>query len=240
MKKHFTLTFIHIILNLKLGGENLNFAKNIKKLREEKKWSKKEMADFLQVSDVTIHYWETGRNEPRMGRVEEIAKKFDIKVSELIGKNAIDASLPPDAITRITASNYKIPVYGSISAGIPLEAIENLTETSVPEHVILKHGEDKLFGLLVRGDSMNKIVHDGHYAILCKTDRVESGEVAAVIVNGYDATLKRVILLDRGVLLEPSSYNPEHTPKMYLDEEAKDIKVIGKLVAVMSPPDFKF
>lgn len=220
-------------------AENLNFYLNKKRLRTS------DLAKELNIPYMTIANWVNAKTYPRPDKIQLMADFFGIPRSHLTEKRESEAenehsSLPPDAITRITASNYKIPVYGSISAGIPLEAIENLTETSVPDHVILKHGEDKLFGLLVRGDSMNKIVHDGHYAILCKTDRVESGEVAAVIVNGYDATLKRVILLDRGVLLEPSSYNPEHTPKMYLDEEAKDIKVIGKLVAVMSPPDFKF
>ncbi|MCM3280787.1 XRE family transcriptional regulator [Exiguobacterium sp. MER 193] len=230
----------------------------IRSLRKSQKMSQGDLAKKLDVGTTAVSAWENNKNRPLIDKIILLAEIFNVPVSYFIpdvSYSITDRSdislkengslyglgkLPPDAITRITASNYKIPVYGSISAGIPLEAIENLTETSVPEHVILKHGEDKLFGLLVRGDSMNKIVHDGHYAILCKTDRVESGEVAAVIVNGYDATLKRVILLDRGVLLEPSSYNPEHTPKMYLDEEAKDIKVIGKLVAVMSPPDFKF
>lgn len=220
-------------------AENLNFYLNKKRLRTS------DLAKELNIPYMTIANWVNAKTYPRPDKIQLIADFFGIPRSHLTEKRESKAenelsTLPPDAITRITASNYKIPVYGSISAGIPLEAIENLTETSVPDHVILKHGEDNLFGLLVRGDSMNKIVHDGHYAILCKTDRVESGEVAAVIVNGYDATLKRVILLDRGVLLEPSSYNPENTPKMYLDEEAKDIKVIGKLVAVMSPPDFKF
>lgn len=223
-------------------AENLNFYLNKKRLRTS------DLAKELNIPYMTIANWVNAKTYPRPDKIQLMADFFGIPRSYLTEKRSLMvkeeneeySTLPSDAITRITASNYKIPVYGSISAGIPLEAIENLTETSVPDHVILKHGEDKLFGLLVRGDSMNKIVHDGHYAILCKTDRVESGEVAAVIVNGYDATLKRVMLLDRGVLLEPSSYNPEHTPKMYLDQEAKDIKVIGKLVAVMSPPDFKF
>ncbi|WP_084813080.1 XRE family transcriptional regulator [Exiguobacterium sp. SH31] len=217
--------------------------KKIKDKRTSFDLTQEQLAEKLGVSKGSISSWEKGRTAPRMDKVSQMAEIFNVPWSYFVSESeetSLSTPLPPDAITRITASNYKIPVYGSISAGIPLEAIENLTETSVPDHVILKHGEDKLFGLLVRGDSMNKIVHDGHYAILCKTDRVESGEVAAVIVNGYDATLKRVMLLDRGVLLEPSSYNPEHTPKMYLDQEAKDIKVIGKLVAVMSPPDFKF
>ena len=220
--------------------------------------SQGDLAKRLDVGTTAVSAWENNKNRPLIDKIILIAEVFNVPVSYFIpdtiystnessnmhisenGSSYETGNLQRDSYTRITASNYKIPVYGSISAGIPLEAIENLTETSVPDHVILKYGEENLFGLLVRGDSMNKIVHDGHYAILCKTDQVDSGEVAAVIVNGYDATLKRIILLDRGILLEPSSYNPDHAPKMYLDQEAKDIKVIGRLVAVMSPPDFKF
>ncbi|WP_215113401.1 XRE family transcriptional regulator [Exiguobacterium sp. s63] len=231
-------------------SENLKaiFADNLKFYLSKKRLRTSDLAKELNIPYMTIANWVNAKTYPRPDKIQLMADFFGIPRSYLTEKREAIiredeseySTLPPEAITRITASNYKIPVYGSISAGIPLEAIENLTETSVPDHVILKYGEENLFGLLVRGDSMNKIVHDGHYAILCKTDQVDSGEVAAVIVNGYDATLKRIILLDRGILLEPSSFNPDHAPKMYLDQEAKDIKVIGRLVAVMSPPDFKF
>lgn len=155
-------------------------------------------------------------------------------------KDKVSHSLPPEAITNIGIQTQRIPVYGSILAGVPIEAIENLAETTVPDQLIEKYGKQNLFGLLVRGDSMDKIVLDGYYAILVKADCVESGEIAAVIVNGYEAALKRFMKLDRGILLEPSSHNAEHVPTMYLNEQAHEVKIISKMVHIIVPVDFKF
>lgn len=244
------------------------FANNLTQLMKSRGINQSQLSADLNIAGTTISSWVQGKRYPRVDKIKLLADYFNVKKSDLTeDNNSIDkmydleellkdpnrllaavediqqsynATLPPGSVNRITTAKHKIPVYGSISAGIPLEAIENLAETSVPDHITEKHKRENLFGLLVRGDSMNKIVPDGLYAILCKTESVDSGDVAAVIVNGYDATLKRVLPLDRGVLLEPASYNSEHKPQMYLDEEAKEIKVIGKLVGIVSPPDFKF
>ncbi|VXB53096.1 putative Repressor LexA [Exiguobacterium sp. 8H] len=217
----------------------------IKEKRLQYNLTQGELAEKLGVGTTTVSAWEKGRAAPRMGKVAEIAEFFKLPTSYFVSDNKYTAHgqgppLPPEAITNIGVAKHKIPVYGSISAGVPLEAIENLTDTEIGDRLVNKYGKDKLFGLIVRGDSMNKIIPDGFYAILAKTDRVESGEVAAVICNGNDATLKRVAILEDGIVLQPSSTNPEYKSQMFINEAAEDVRVIGKLVAVMSPPDFKF
>lgn len=214
--------------------------KKIKEKRLSYDFTQEQLAEKLGVSKGSISSWEKGRTAPRMDKVSQMAEIFNVPWSYFVSGNDETPPLPPEAITNIGAQTQRIPVYGSISAGTPIEAIENLTETTVPDQLIERYGKDNLFGLLVRGDSMDKVIHDGHYAILCKTDHVESGDIAAVTVNGYEATLKRVFKLDRGVLLEPASHNPEYLPAMYLDEQADEVQVIGKMVHIMLPIDFKF
>lgn len=106
--------------------------------------------------------------------------------------------------------------------------------------LIEKYGKQNLFGLLVRGDSIDKIVLDGYYAILVKANRVESREILAVIVNGYEVTLKRVMKLNRGILLEPYNHKADNIPMMYLDEQAHEEKIIGKIVHIIVLLDVKF
>lgn len=227
-----------------MNQENTNvIANNLKHLLKEHNMNQTELAKIAGVSQSAVGKWLLGKAVPRMGAIQKIADHFMIPKSAIIEdaeRIQLTHPLPPEAITNIGVQTQRIKVYGSISAGTPIDAIENLTETTVPDQLIERYGKDNLFGLLVRGDSMDKVIHDGHYAILAKTDRVESGEVAAVICNGNDATLKRVAILEDGIVLQPSSTNPEYKSQMFIDEAAEDVRVIGKLVAVMSPPDFKF
>lgn len=227
-----------------MNQENTNvIANNLKHLLKEHNMNQTELAKIAGVSQSAVGKWLLGKAVPRMGAIQKIADHFMIPKSAIIEdaeRIQLTHPLPPEAITNIGVQTQRIPVYGSISAGTPIEAIENLTETTVPDQLIERYGKKNLFGLLVRGDSMDKVIHDGHYAILCKTDHVESGDIAAVNVNGYEATLKRVFKLDRGVLLEPASHNPEYLPMMYLDEQADEVQIIGKMVHIMLPIDFKF
>ena len=83
---------------------------------------------------------------------------------------------------------------------------------------------------MVVGDSMNKVIPDGYIAVLQKTHTLEDGSIGAILVNGFDATLKRYYRIKDGVVLEPLSYNPEHQAMIIKENDQENISVIGKLV----------
>lgn len=93
----------------------------------------------------------------------------------------------------------------------------------------------ELFGLVVNGESMNRIVPNGHYAILRKQHDVENGEIAAVIVKGNYATLKKVYKFTDLIVLEPCSYNPNFNDQQYTSENCEEVKIIGKFLYSVSP-----
>lgn len=124
--------------------------------------------------------------------------------------------------------NARIPVYGCIPAGIPLEAIECIEGyVDIPDEW-LKSG-DEYFGLKVKGDSMSPKYLDGDLIILKRQSDCESGQDAAVRVNGDDATLKKVIKQQFGIILQP--INPEYEPRMYeYNDEDCPIEIMGVVI----------
>ena len=132
-----------------------------------------------------------------------------------------------------TASQYYMcPVYGQISAGQPNwaeECIEGRLPID-PELMGIVNPEEHFF-LRVNGESMNKIVQNGAFALIHKQDMVEDGEIAVVLVNGYDATLKRFTKKGDVVVLEPDSNDTSFKTQIY--DKSTPIKILGKYVGKM-------
>ena len=195
----------------------------LKKAREKAGYSQVDVVERLAnlgivLTQSALSKYENSVNSPNV----EIVKAFSeiYNVSPLYFINVIDSE-------NITIMTNRVPVYGRIPAGTPFEAIQDILEdVQIPDWLAKKKD---LFGLKVVGDSMNKVVPDGFIAVLQKTDLLENGEIGAVLVNGFDATLKKFYKLTDSIVLEPLSYNPEHTPTM-INPGGYDVKIIGKLL----------
>jgi len=141
----------------------------------------------------------------------------------------IGTTTVPDGIVinKVKVMTSKIHVYGRIPAGTPFEAIQDLLEdVEIPSWLAEKKD---LFGLKVVGDSMNKVLPDGAIAVLQKTEHLNNGEIGAILVNGFDATLKKFYRLTDSIVLEPLSYNPENKPIIFT-EDSQEVRPIGKLL----------
>lgn len=135
----------------------------------------------------------------------------------------------PKGAEFIDLSEYhQIPILGRISAGLPLYAEEHIEGYTLTD----LNGGAEYFGLRVRGDSMNALrINDGDIIIVRRQEEVEQGEVAVVLVDGEDATVKRFYSSNTTVTLMPQSTNPEHKPQMY-DLSKTAIRVLGRVVEV--------
>lgn len=115
----------------------------------------------------------------------------------------------------------RIPVLGTISAGNPIIAQENIIG-----HEYTSDNCD--FCLRVKGDSMiNARIHDGDIVYIRKQPDVENGEIAAVIIDGEEATLKRVYKLNGNVILHPE--NPTYKDMIFSKKDFKQVRIIGKV-----------
>lgn len=128
-------------------------------------------------------------------------------------------------VKRKTA--IRIPVLGRVPAGIPLEAIEDIIDfEEIPADMV--RGDSEYFGLRVSGDSMYPKYLEGDIIIVRRQDTCENGQDCVVYVNGYDATLKTVYLLDNGgIRLQP--VNPQYAPKTYFRGD-EPVSIAGVVV----------
>lgn len=127
---------------------------------------------------------------------------------------------------------YYCPVYGRISAGQPNWA-EECIEGRIPidPELMNIHNPEDCFFLRVNGESMNKEIKNGAFALIKKTDFVENGEIAVVLVNGFDATLKKFTKQGDLIILEPMSTDSSFETQVY--DKNTEVKVIGKYIGKM-------
>lgn len=120
-----------------------------------------------------------------------------------------------------------IPIYGTISAGRPIEAIEDVTGYIRLDYCYAGQ-EEKFLALRVSGDSMDKAnIPDGSIAIIRKSETLRNGEIGAVMIDG-DATIKEFFSDKSGVSLIPHSFSSRHPVQKY--SNLNDVRVIGKVV----------
>jgi repressor LexA len=195
--------------------------------------SYEEMKDSLNLKSKSgIHRLISALEE--RGFVKRLAHKARalevIKLPENASANDIFNTFTPSVIkggldkTSNTAS--EISILGSIAAGTPIEAIQQeVDRVALPEN-LENNGEH--YGLKVKGDSMIEAgINDGDTVIVKKTSNVDSGQIAVVLIDDQEATLKRVRKKGNTIALEAANKN--YGTKIYA---AGRIKIQGKLVSL--------
>lgn len=222
----------------------MSISENIKQLRALFGITQKELAEVAGVTENAVSKWENGYSEPRMGAIEKIAACYGIKKSNLIEDNGLDNIDPvtkkPKLEKNSTLVFVSVPYYGSIAAGTPIEMLP-IDDTKPAPAEIRKRYPDSFF-LLVRGESMNRVLPNGCYALVNPTSEVENGKPYAVCVDGQAATIKRVRKLAHGFELMPDSTDPTYRPQTFdYNEPGTDtVTVIGEIVYYMLPYNWKF
>ena len=177
------------------------FSNNLRRYVDRSGKTQKEIAEAIGVSAQTFNTWMQGIAIPRMGKIQALSDYFNINKSNLI--DPIDNE--PGAIHPLT-NRGQIPVFGRIPAGVPIDAIQDVSGyIDVPSDWVDDHG-----ALIVKGNSMEPKYFDGDTVIFRVQPDCESGQDCIVYINGYDATLKKVIKTEAGIILQP--LNPEYTP----------------------------
>ena len=197
----------------------MSFGNNLKKIRLDNDLTQEELAKKINTSRSNIANYENDKNMPSVDMLEKMSKALNCSVDFLLGKN--------DKQELNKFKYYMCPVYGRISAGQPNWAEECL-DGYLPIDPTLMNiiNPEECFFLRVNGESMNKVIKDGAYALIRKTDFVENGEIAVVLVNGNDATLKKFSKQGDLIVLEPMSTDNSFTTQVY--NKDTEIKVIGK------------
>ena len=222
----------------------------IRKARKKAGITQDGLASLLGINRATVSKYESGQIEPSLSQLGKIAKTLGTTVSEMMGPDwdgwsRLDTSdafstekaptpegerkpLPKDIETIDFSKYHKIPILGRISAGLPLYADEHIEGYTITD----LNGGAEYFGLRIHGDIMNALrINEGDIIIVRRQEDVEQGEIAVVLVDEEDATVKRFYSSDTTVTLMPQSTNPKHKPQIY-DLNRTAIRVLGKVVKV--------
>ena len=210
----------------------------IKKYRIENKLSQRAFASRTSLSPSYINTLEKIYNpktkKPYSVTTDvaiELANAMNLKIEELLNMLNDDQEFTINEVPSIYKNKafYMCPVYGQISAGQPTWAEENI-EGRLPIDTDLMdiYNPEEYFFLRVNGESMNKVIKNGAFALIHKQETVENGEIAVVLVNGYDATLKKFTKQGDLIILEPNSTDESFETQVY--DKTTSIKILGKYV----------
>lgn len=207
----------------------------IAEARRAKGWSQQQLAEKMDTTQQQIARWETGKRDPKAGVLVQMSALLGVTVSYLLGVDS-DSGY----VEAVPARSYSLPVVGRIAAGAAREAIEQSGEfRQTTEEVYLDHPNG--FWLVVAGNSMNRVFTEGALVLIDPDEEVRNGDIAAVFVNGDDATIKRVYFDGMTVTLKPESYDPEYKPRTIdkNDPDAPLVRMIGKAVTYTAPSGWR-
>lgn len=204
-------------------------------MRKRAGLTQQELADKLGVAQQTVWYYENGRREMKSSVLIAMSQALGCTVSELLGIAPSDGIIKPRPVDTV-----RVPIVGRIAAGTPREAFAQSDEyQDTPRSLVEGRGE--CFWLTVAGNSMNRLFPDGSLVLVDEGLEVRDGDVGAVFVNGYDATLKRVFFSQDGIRLHPESYDPEYRD-MFIrrdDPDAPEFRAIGRVVSYTAPAGWR-
>ena len=189
-------------------------AERLKLLRKERGISQQRLADLLGLGQSTVAMWEKGKNSPAYETLINIANIFNVSIDYLAGQ-------------KTAKSPCRIPVLGYVRAGIPTEAVEEVLDY---EDVTLPESDmGNYFALRIKGDSMAPRMMEGDTVIVKKQSDCASGDICVALVGSGDATVKKVIKKDTGIILMP--LNAYYDPLVFTKDEVEafPVTIIGKV-----------
>ena len=181
----------------------------------------------IKFSKSHLSQYVNGKSNPDNEKIFLLSKVFGVTEAWLLGYNVpryerIENTGPQ------TPQGLKIPVLGTVAAGIPISAVEEILDYEEVPQSWKNQGE--FFGLRIKGDSMKPDINHGDTVIVRKQSTANNGDVVITLVNGDDVTCKKFEKLDNGIIL--ISNNSEYSPMYFSNEEVvtKPVVILGRFV----------
>lgn len=196
--------------------------KRLRTLRRQKGYTQADLAEKSKVSTQNIGRYENSEKTiVKSSTLENLARALNTSSDYLLGIVDLDNL---DAFAINEEDTIRVPIYGTIPAGRPIEAIEVDCGYTNMEATKFRGGK-KFIGLKVKGDSMYPYYMEGDTVIIEITPQAESGDDVVVFV-GYDheATLKKFHRKEDHVELEP--LNREYPVKKYY-ANSEPVRILG-------------
>lgn len=219
------------------------FANRLKKALDYNNMKPIDLARKTNINKSSISSYLSGVCKAKQDKLDIIARALDVSEAWLMGydvdmdrewfeeKEPSEISIDNARYIETTSKIIKIPVLGKVPAGIPIEAVQDILGYEEIPASMLKSGNN-YFALKIDGDSMYPDYKTGDTIIIKQQNDCNSGDDCVVMVNGDDATFKRVIKQEKSIILKPLNNNYE---PYYFDEYeilTKPVKIIGIAIEV--------
>lgn len=180
--------------------------------------SQKDFAESIDIAPNRLSQWANDKRQPDNDSWVLLSQKLNVPIDDLIGNEKFQSR----------KRGVKIPVYGNVAAGIPLEAVTDIEDWEEIDEVMASKAE--YIALRIHGRSMEPRILDGDVVIVQLQDYIEDGDIGIIFVNGDDATCKKIKKTPKGIML--ISNNPAFEPMFYNNEEIDNlpVRVLGKVV----------
>lgn len=197
-----------------------SIGERIKEARKSAGLTQLELAKKTDLSRSYIGDIEKDRYNPSVSTLQLIATATNTPLEDL---------LPSTKTASPTGRGVRIPVLGRVVAGIPIEAVEEILDYEEITPELAATGE--FFALKIRGHSMEPRMMEGDVVIVRRQDDVDSGDVAIVLVNGDEATVKRVKKQEEGITLIATNTSV-YEPHFYSNKEITElpVRILGRVV----------
>ena len=210
---------------------NNQFATRLKQAMNLRGIKASELSEKAKIPKSAISQYLSGLYEAKQKSIFKLANVLDVSEGWLMGLDVPMERTTDEMLKKIGAiplsdiDTVKIPILGTVKAGYDYLAQENIIDY-IPFKVT---GTDKenYYALNIVGNSMEPLFDDGDTVIVHKQDDFENGDNCVVLINGEEATVKKVYKGTTGIELK--AVNPYYPPRVFTKEEIKDlpVKVIG-------------
>lgn len=219
------------------------FANRLKKALAFNKMKPVDLANKTGINKSLISNYLSGSFKAKQDKLDIIARVLNVSEAWLMGydvdmdrewfeeKEPSELTIDNARYIETTSKTIKIPLLGKVPAGVPIEAIEDLLGYEEIPMSMLKSGND-YFALKVEGDSMYPEYMSGDIIIVRQQSDCCSGDDCIVMVNGDDATFKRVVKQEKNIILKP--LNNKYEPYVFSEYDimTKPVKIIGIAIEV--------
>ena len=190
---------------------------------KEKGYTATQMCAAIGLKPSTLSGWKSNNRPPQSEWIAPIANFLGVSTLYILPGEKEDIKK-----IKLDDEPIQIRVLGKVAAGVPIEAVEDVIGEETISKKMAETGD--YFGLRISGDSMEPTIHHGSIVIVRQQDDVENGDIAIVIVNGEDATCKKIEKFENGIMLVP--INKSYEEKFYANEEIEKlpVRIIGKVV----------
>ena len=198
------------------------------RLKKALKYSNMRQVDLVEKTNLDktlINKYLAGLMKAKQDKLTILADALNVNEIWLMGYDVpMERNL--NSLNNIKNNIIKVPILGTVKAGYDYLAEENIvgyiTDYSASD-------SENYYAVYVHGDSMEPIMRDGDIVIVHKQEDFESGNTCIVLINGEEATVKKVVVVDDGIDLIAA--NPYFPNRHFSKDEMKTlpVKIIGRV-----------